>query len=128
MVSRGTITPGAGRALLAVRSANDRFRLAREVADGNLTVRQLEALGTPKPTAATARSPRQVDANLAEVADELQSALAMRVRISGTPRRGAITIAYHSPGELARLHKLLTAEDPGVDERVSQTESESLSV
>jgi hypothetical protein len=103
------VTAGAARALLAVRSLPDRLRLAREVALGNMTVRQVEAAGAVKPTAATARKPGHVDPNLSEVSDEIQAALAMRVRITGTPKRGAITISYHAPSELARIHRLLTA-------------------
>lgn len=108
MVSRGTVTAGAARALLAVRSQTERLRLAKEVAEGKLSVRQLEARGQ-RPTSREGSPPAKADANLAEVAQEIQASLSMRVRITGTPRRGAITVSYHAPAELARLHKLLTA-------------------
>lgn len=107
MVSRGTITAGAARALLAIRHPGERSRLAKEVAAGNLSVRQLEARSTRN----TARDPRVApkgDANLAELAEEIQAALAMRVRVTGTPRRGSLTVSYHSPSELAKIHRLLT--------------------
>jgi ParB family chromosome partitioning protein len=111
MVSRGTITAGAGRALLAIKSPLERVRLAREVADGRLTVRQLEARGARPQPKDTVRVMKKGDPNLAELSDEIQAALAMRVRISGTPRRGAVTVSYHAPSELARIHKLLMAGD-----------------
>ena len=111
MVSRGTITAGAGRALLAIKSPSERVRLAREVVDGRLTVRQLEARGARPQPKDTVRVMKKGDPNLAELSDEIQAALAMRVRISGTPRRGSVTVSYHAPSELARLHKLLMAGD-----------------
>jgi ParB family chromosome partitioning protein len=126
MVSRGTITAGAARALLAVKSPTERLRLAKEVAAGNLTVRQIEARGA-RPVAAIDRRAKPADPNLREVSDELQAAIAMRVKISGTPKRGAVTISYHSPSELARIHKLLTASE-ATREAVEQNESESISV
>ena len=46
MVSRGTVSAGAGRALFSIRSQPDRLRLAKEVEEGKLTVRQLEAQGS----------------------------------------------------------------------------------
>src|SRR5436190_12384332 len=66
MVSRGTVTAGAARALLAIRHPGERARLAKEVAAGNLSVRQLEA----RSTKTTVRDPKAVpkgDANLAEL-------------------------------------------------------------
>jgi ParB family chromosome partitioning protein len=111
LVSRGTITAGAGRALLAVRHPGERARLAKEVAAGNLSVRQLEARGS-KPQIRDAKAGPKVDANLAELAEDIQAALAMRVRITGTPRRGALTISYHAPSELARIHRLLKNGSP----------------
>jgi ParB family transcriptional regulator, chromosome partitioning protein len=111
MVSRGTVSAGAGRALLSIRSQTDRLRLAKEVEAGQLTVRQLEARAAGSNRATTAVHAKKDDPNLVEVAEEIQAALAMRVRISGTPRRGAVTVSYHSPAELARLHKLLVAGD-----------------
>jgi ParB family transcriptional regulator, chromosome partitioning protein len=109
MVSRGTITAGAGRALLAIRHPAERIRLAKEVQEGRLTVRQLEARGARPQPKDMVRAAKKGDPNLAELSDEIQAALAMRVRISGTPRRGSVTISYHAPVELARLHKLLMA-------------------
>jgi ParB family chromosome partitioning protein len=111
MVSRGTVSAGAGRALLSIRSQNDRLRLAKDVEQGTLTVRQLEARAAGSNRAATEVHAKKEDPNLVEVAEELQAALAMRVRISGTARRGAVTVSYHTPSELARIHKLLVAGD-----------------
>jgi ParB family chromosome partitioning protein len=108
MVSRGTISAGAARALLAIKSKGDQLRLARDVEGGSLTVRQLEAIGARK-RVAEARSPHRIDPNLAEVAEELQAALSLRVRISGTPKRGTVMVSYHSPSELARLHRRFLA-------------------
>ena len=111
MVSRGTVSAGAGRALSSIRSQTDRLRLAKEVEEGNLTVRQLEARAAGSNRATTDVHAQKADPNLVEVAEEIQAALAMRVRITGTPTPGAVTISYHSPSELARIHKLLVAAD-----------------
>jgi ParB family transcriptional regulator, chromosome partitioning protein len=111
MVSRGTVSAGAGRALLSIRSQTDRLRLAKDVEEGRLNVRQLEARAAGSNRATTDVHAKKADPNLTEVAEEIQAALALKVRISGTPRRGAVTVAYHTPSELARIHKLLVAAD-----------------
>jgi ParB family transcriptional regulator, chromosome partitioning protein len=122
LVSRGTITAGAGRALLAVKSPADRLRLAREAAAGNVTVRQLEGAATGKPKPVNAIRAGVPDPNLAEVADQLQTALAMRVKISGTPKRGSVAISYHSASELGRIHRLLMV---GTDTLGAEPEDQS---
>jgi ParB family transcriptional regulator, chromosome partitioning protein len=127
MVSRGTITAGAARALLAIKSPSERVRLAKEVEDGRLTVRQLEARGARPQPKDTVRVAKKGDPNLAELSDEIQAALAMRVRISGTPRRGSVTVSYHAPSELARIHKLLMAGEAGTSAQ-GHEEADSLPV
>jgi hypothetical protein len=112
---------------LAVRSPQERIRLAKEVESGNLTVRQIESRGT-KPAAAIKRDPKRGDANLAELSDEIQAALGMRVRITGTPRRGAITVSYHAPAELARLHQLLMKAAAGERDDHADAESDQITV
>jgi ParB family transcriptional regulator, chromosome partitioning protein len=127
MVSRGTITAGAGRALLAIKAPSERIRLAKEVEEGRLTVRQLEARGARPQAKDPVRVMKKGDPNLAELSDEIQATLAMRVRISGTPRRGSVTISYHAPSELARIHKLLVAGESAAAAQVGE-EADSMPV
>lgn len=120
-VSRGTISAGAAKALLSVKNPADQLRLARETAAGTLNVRQLEALGGAKPKAeAVSVSPKRADANLTDLGDQIQAALAMRVKVTGSPKKGTVAISFHSVTDLAKIHRLLmaAAEIPPADDEV----------
>ncbi len=111
MVSRGTLSAGAGRALLAVPNAAEQRRLAEQVAAGKATVRDVEAAGARKkdvrPSTASARS-----ANLKVVAQELQSHLGTKVEILGTATRGRVILSYFTGDDLNKIYALLTAKRP----------------
>ena len=107
-VSRGTVSMGAARAILALGSEERMDEIAGEVAEGRLTVRQVEALAGSDKKAGT-RTKRTVDPNLLEMAAELQRQLGTKVKISGSLKKGRLEIEYFSAPQLEQIRHRLSA-------------------
>ena len=103
----GRLTMGHARALLSLEREADQLRLREEILAHSWSVRDTEegvkGGRTHLPRRAARRAP-----DLTAVEDALRSALATRVRLVGSERRGRIEIPYTSREELDRLHDLLT--------------------
>lgn len=104
-VSRGSISMGHARALLALESADAQSRACRKVVNKGLSVRQVEQMATPP----VPKKPKPgKDANIAALEDELRRLLGTRVtfRTSGN-KRGKIEIEYYSLDDLDRILDVL---------------------
>lgn len=98
-----------GRALLEIENENQQRKITQEIISQGLSVRELENLiKRQRPRNAKARlacvSP---DPEVAIMEDELQQALATKVRISKRKKRGHILIEFYSPEELARIVNII---------------------
>jgi ParB family transcriptional regulator, chromosome partitioning protein len=107
-VSRGTIAPGAARALIAVADRSSQGALAKRISDEGLSVRQVEALVRDLRRKKDARV-KTVEPNRAAAEEQLQEALGTKVRIEGKGGKGVIKIAYHSDRQLNELFRRLAA-------------------
>ncbi len=105
-IAQGTISMGAARALLSIKDRKVQEDAARRVAEGLLTVRQVEAL-----TQARAASVTPVDPNLKAVGEEIQSLLGTRVQVRGRLDRGRVVVSYSSRRQLDGLLRKLRALD-----------------
>jgi len=109
LVEQGRVTAGHARALLAVADSDLRLDLAKKIARGAMTVRQVERLASrvPRPRPDTAAS--AADPNTKAAIDELQRAYGTRVllhpRFGGKP--GQLAFEYHDDSDLARLYDQL---------------------
>jgi ParB family chromosome partitioning protein len=112
LVSRGTLSAGHARALLAMTSADDIENSARYVVSMGLSVRKTEAFVSRKlkrrvqarrraAKKGTARS--TLDSNLAAIEENLRRTLATQVRIVPQGDGGKIEVEYYSQAELERL-------------------------
>ncbi|HMS15710.1 MAG TPA: ParB/RepB/Spo0J family partition protein [Planctomycetota bacterium] len=112
-VSRGTLAPGAARALLALPQAEAQVELAEEIERTGLNVRGVEerVKKAMSPSRAAAVS-APTDANLTSLERELSTLLATRVAIKGTLSRGRLVLDFHSTRELDRLVRKLRGEAP----------------
>jgi ParB family chromosome partitioning protein len=99
-VSRGTISMGHARALLALDDSADQIALCERIVNDGLSVREVEKLVKralrPRPT----RPSAPIDPNIRRVEDELQRALGTKVRIRSTGKRGKLEISFSSPAQL----------------------------
>lgn len=104
-MKKGRISFAHGRALLEVEDANQQRRLAQDIISKGLSVRELESLlksSRPKITK------RKIGAGLREpivaiLEEQLQHALATKVRISKRKKRGHINIEFYSQEDLERI-------------------------
>ncbi|MDP9405053.1 MAG: ParB/RepB/Spo0J family partition protein [Actinomycetota bacterium] len=111
-VASGALSAGHARALLALPDAATQRRAAQRVVGEGLSVRATETLvrRMSEPTdEATSMSDLAAAAKAraaspyADVERRLSDALATRVRISGSPRRGRVVIDYAGAQDLERL-------------------------
>jgi ParB family chromosome partitioning protein len=97
-VSRGTISMGHARALLAATPRARQLGLFARLLKEDLSVRQLERLAAGRPSEAPAAAPR--DPNVAAVEDRLSDALGTRVRLEARGKGGRIVIDYFDNAQL----------------------------
>jgi ParB family transcriptional regulator, chromosome partitioning protein len=106
LLEEGRITAGHARALLAVADPQERMTLARRVARGGMTVRQIERLVSQGPKPLVGGPTKTLDPNLKAALDELQRAYGTRVIIH--PKRaqgpGQLVFEYYDDSDLARLY------------------------
>jgi ParB family chromosome partitioning protein len=110
LLEEGRLTAGHARALLAVDDLQTRLGLARRIAKGGMTVRQVERFASrgarTRPGAAPAFTP---DANTKAALEDLQREYGTRVhmhaRQSGKP--GQLIFEYYDDSDLSRLYDQL---------------------
>jgi ParB family chromosome partitioning protein len=117
MLERGELSEGHGRALLQARSTDLQRRIARDIRDRGLSVREAEALARAASGAdAAGRRPKRErmstaapDAEAARRAaeDVLSSALGQDVRIRFARRGGRVEIPFEDLGEVHELARRL---------------------
>ena len=101
MVREGRLTAGHARPLIG---APDAERLAAEVAERGLTVRQAETLARARPAAPRKRK----DADTAALENDLSEVLGLRVEIRDAGGVGELRIRYASLEQLDDLCRRLT--------------------
>jgi ParB family chromosome partitioning protein len=109
LLEEGRLTAGHARALLGIADSNIRLTLARRVAQGGMTVRQVERLVARGGKTRHAASEPQFDPNTKAALEELQREYATRVVIH--PRRpgkpGQLAFEYYDDSDLTRLYDQL---------------------
>ncbi len=101
-VSRGTITMGHARALLAVESKESRIRLYNRIVSAGLSVRQCEKIASEKKYSS---APKSADHKAIE--ERISSALGARVEIKNGKRKSKLIIDFYNNEDLSRiLHQL----------------------
>jgi ParB family chromosome partitioning protein len=109
LLEEGRITAGHARALLAVDDPQARLTIARRVARGGMTVRQVERLATRSSKPPVSARVFSVDANTKAALEELQREYGTRVHMH--PRHGAkpgqLVFEYYDDSDLARLYDQL---------------------
>ena len=79
-----------------------------QAAEEGLNVRQLEALAAKlKSPSRKPASAKELEPELKELQERLLEKTGMRARLTGTPKKGKIVLAYSSMDELNRLSEML---------------------
>lgn len=112
LLEEGRLSAGHGRALLAVADSATRTALARRVARGGMTVRQVERLASRGARPRFQPEPPLVDPNIKSAVEELQRAYGTRVILH--PKQGAkagqLIFEYYTDSDLGRLYDQLMRE------------------
>jgi ParB family chromosome partitioning protein len=113
LVEDGRLSPGHGRALLAVTDPQLRLTLAHRAARGRMTVRQLERSASRRSREASSPAAEpELDANTRAALEQLQHMLGMRVslRKPTKTRAGELAIEYHEDSQLVWLYDRLVIQ------------------
>lgn len=119
-IAAGALTAGHARALVAIQDPAQQRRIAQRVVGESLSVRATEDLvrrlvepldssGTAQDLASAAK--RRDASPYADVQRRLSDALATKVRVTGTARRGRIVVEYAGEEDLQRLLTILLAAE-----------------
>lgn len=122
MVASGQLTTSHARALLPVKDGDGQYDLAKQVAEGDLSVRAAEnlvATNTVKPKPPIVAAPEKANDNIIaayrQAEDDLKELLGAKVSITQGKKKGKIEIEYYSPEELDRLLGLLGRKNDDTD-------------
>jgi ParB family transcriptional regulator, chromosome partitioning protein len=111
-IESGELSFGHGKALLSLQHHSSMEQVAKRVIAGSLSVRQTEGLvqGVLAPEGKKEPKPEPpVDPNVKEVADQLQRALGLKVRIEDSRGRGKVIIEYSSLADFDGLLEKFSA-------------------
>lgn len=113
-VSRGTVTAGHARAILAVESEEAQRALWQRIVADKLTVRAAEAVAREaRPPTSTERpkAPRKrrapVSPEVQDLEERLRDRLGTQVRLVPQGRGGRLEVTYYDPTDLQRLLEIL---------------------
>lgn len=108
-VSRGTISAGHGRALLAASDPARQIELAQLVVHKGLSVRESERLAQKKHRAKRQKTKFALSVELAALEECLREHLATKVSIKPSGKGGAIEIQYYGDEDLERILEVMGA-------------------
>ncbi len=108
-MKKGRISFAHGRALLEIEDVNHQRSLCQEIIAKGLSVRELESLiKTSRPKSLKRKIGQgQREPIVAVLEEQLQHALATKVRISKRKKRGHINIEFYSQEDLERIVKVI---------------------
>lgn len=111
-LAREELSPGHARPLLALPGAEAQIRIARQVVEKGLSVREVERrvrIETEARTAAASKASGlpAIDPNTRAAEDRLRAALGTRVRILRRGQGGSVEIVFYSEDELQRIYEIL---------------------
>ena len=112
MLEQGLLTAGHGRALLALPDSATRLDVARRVAKGGMTVRQVERLVARGHRSQPVPASSSIDPNTKAALEDLQRKFGTRVVAHAAKPGGAghLIFEYYSDSDLVRLYDLLMGE------------------
>lgn len=111
-LEKGKISAGHAKALAGIKDEALLLRCAAKAADDNITVREIEALvqkeaAEAKP-ADKQKTPEQIYYEEMEIS--LGSHLGRKVKVSGSRKKGTLTLEFYNKEDLQTLCQLLTKE------------------
>lgn len=112
-VSRGTLSMGQARPLLALENSEIQLEAAETIIEEDLSARDAEELVRrmqKAPRVKKAAKPEKREIHLAEAEERLKMVLGTQVRIKPGKMRSRIEIEFYSPDDLDRIIEVLTVQ------------------
>jgi ParB family chromosome partitioning protein len=106
MIRNGELSPGHARALLPLSNSSKQFALAERVVAEGLSVREVERIVSSRLSKAKPKR-RKADPFRSDIEKRIGDLLATKVKITGSEKRGSITVYYYNPDDLERLLGIL---------------------
>lgn len=105
----GVITEGHGRALLGVEDGELQYKLAQNVIDENLTVRDIEKIIKNLNSSKTAKNDniKKVNPYYVDIREKLENLFGTKVSLMDKKNKGKIQIEYYSQEDLQRILDIL---------------------
>src|SRR5271170_2931635 len=112
LLEEGRLSAGHGRALLAIAEPKNRLELARKIARGGMTVRQVERLATRGAKTKHDPAAASVDPNSKWAIEELQRKFGTKIVLHPLRpgRPGQLALEYYDASDLTRLYDHLMRE------------------
>jgi ParB family transcriptional regulator, chromosome partitioning protein len=112
MLEEGRLSAGHARALLSINDSKERYDLARRIARGGMTVRQVERLAARSSRTSSTHTPTHVtvvDPNTKAAIEEMQRKFGTKVLLQPLRpgRPGQLIFEYYDPSDLTRLYDQL---------------------
>lgn len=104
LIEQGKISAGHARSLVAVTDKKAQIKLAKQVCEKKLTVRDLEKAVKSSRTGNTVANQ---SVELRELVENMKRVLGTKVSVLGNDNRGRIYIDYYSRADLDRINEIL---------------------
>lgn len=105
-----SISMGHARALISVEDTDIQKRIAEQVAEKSLSVRDVEKMINNLKTQDRDRIPQEPDPDLLALEEELMRILGTKTTISGSQKKGLIKIHFYSLEDLNRIYEIIKGE------------------
>lgn len=125
-IQQNIISAGHGRAIMAVQEPEIQSELHQRIVDNGLTVRQAEAqatfskqngrlpgadeIGAPATPKSSKPQAKPLDPRLESLQASLSDMLGVKVRISGSPEKGKVTLSYGAEDQLRTIAEKFAVE------------------
>jgi len=103
----GDITSGHGRALIPIENSTLQQKLAKEVVDKKLNVRDTEKLVKRYIDSKKTSKPKKLNENILEIEEKFKNIFGTKVKLFDKNKKGRIVIEYYSYDELDRIIELV---------------------
>lgn len=104
MIEKGKISAGHARSLVAVTDKKAQIKLAHQVCEKKLTVRDLERAVKGS---SGSKNKMEQSSELKDLIEDMKRVLGTKVSVLGTDQRGRIYIDYYSSADLDRIYDLI---------------------
>lgn len=107
MIENGKLSAGHAKSLVVVTDRDAQIRLAKQVCDKKLTVRDLEQAVKNKKHKNSSNSSGAISNEFHELIMDMQRVFGTKVSVIGAENRGRIYIDYFSKDDLDRIYELI---------------------